>query len=137
MCVAVTIKRLAFNVLHNEVRQAVVSCAAIEQARDKPMVERRKYLAFLAKAPQDKVCIHATLHQLDRNAQSEFVVDTQRFINSAHAAPPNLALDAIGTQPAPDHRVLVVVVNKRLDGTQLSRTASRLLKQTAGTVMLE
>ena len=77
MRIAVAIERLAFDVLHDEVRQAVIGGAAVEQACDVWMIEGSEYLSFLAKAAQDKVGIHAALDQLYRDAHLEFIVDAQ------------------------------------------------------------
>ena len=68
MRVAVVVQRLPFDKLHDEVRQAVVSGAAVEQAGDVWMIERGEDLSLFAEAAQDEVGVHAALDQLDRDA---------------------------------------------------------------------
>ena len=80
------------------------------------MIEGGENLALVAKASQDEVGIHAALDQLDGGALVEFVVDANRFVDRAHAAASNLALDAIGAEAPADHRILVVLsVSQRLE----------------------
>src|SRR6267142_7231335 len=73
MRVAVTVQRLPFDIFHNEIRQAVVSCPTVHQTGDVWMVERRQNLALFTKAPQDKVSIHAALYELNCRAHGELV----------------------------------------------------------------
>src|SRR5215204_1276427 len=63
MAVAITIERLAFDVLHHEVRQTVFSSAAVEQSRDMRMIECCEYLSFFTKPAKDEISIHPALDQ--------------------------------------------------------------------------
>ena len=139
MRVAVVIQRLPFDKLHDEVGQAVVSCAAVQETGDVRMIERGQNLALVAKAPQDKVGIHAALDQLDRNALVEFLVDAQRFVDRAHAAAADLALNSISAQAAPDHRIVIVGFGKCLKRTQSVQfrfSVERLFEEVPGALVL-
>jgi hypothetical protein len=50
LLIAIAIKRLPLNVFHDKIRQAIRGRAAIQQARNEGMIERRENLPFLAKA---------------------------------------------------------------------------------------
>ena len=140
MRVAVVIKRLAFDELHDEVRQAVVSCTAVKQARDVWMIEGGEDLSFSAKTPQNKIGVHAALHELDRDTHLEFPIDADCFIDRAHAAAPYFALDLISAQPAPEHWILIKRgVGERFQRTQCAQfgfAVQRLLEQVAGAFVL-
>src|SRR6266480_5196050 len=105
MIIAVAVQRLAFDKLHHEIGQAVIRGTAIQKQGNVWMVQSSEYLALFAKAPQNKIGIHAPLDQLDRDSLVEFMIDAQRFIDSPHAAASNFALDAISAQATPDHRI--------------------------------
>src|SRR5436190_11895080 len=103
--IAITIKRLALNIFHDEVGQAVLSSTPVEQQRNVWMIQRGENLALFAKASQNKVGIHPPLDQLDGYPLMEFLIDTYGFVDSAHAATSNLTLDAVSTEPPADHRI--------------------------------
>src|SRR5712692_396981 len=63
--------RLAFNVLHDEVRQVSFGCTAIQQPRDVRMIEIGKYLTFVTKTPHDEISVHAALNQFYGGAFGE------------------------------------------------------------------
>ena len=74
MAVAIGRKRLALDVFHDEVGQAVVGRAAIDQPRDVRMIELRQNLALVAEAAQDVVRIEPALDELDRDFLPVLVV---------------------------------------------------------------
>ena len=91
--VAVGGDRLAFDVLHHEVRQAVVGRAAVDQARDVRMIELRQDLPFGAEAPQNVIRIEAAPDEFERDLLAVFVVGPGGEIDRAKSAPADLADD--------------------------------------------
>jgi hypothetical protein len=90
------------DVLHDEVGQAVVGRSAVHQARDVGVVERGENLPLLPEAPEDEVCVHPALDELDGDALLELVVGANREVDRAHAAAPKLPHDAIRADAPPD-----------------------------------
>jgi hypothetical protein len=72
--VAVGVDRLALDVLHHQVGQPILGRAAVDQAGDARVVERRERLPLAAEALEDVLGIHAPLDDLDRHALREVVV---------------------------------------------------------------
>src|SRR5688572_27560550 len=64
--VAILVDRQALDVLHDEIRQAVLSGVAIEQACDVRMIETGEDLPLVAETAQHGFRIHAALDELDR-----------------------------------------------------------------------
>ena len=64
------------------------------------MIERGEYLSFFAEATQDEIRIHAALHELDGRALAELIIGARGFVDRAHAAASDFALDLIGTDAA-------------------------------------
>ena len=93
--VAVVDDRLAFDVLHREVRPAVRRAATVEQARDERMLEAGENLPLVAEAADDAVGVHAALEHLDRHALLERIIVADAEIHGAHAAMADLANQAI------------------------------------------
>src|SRR5690349_17306697 len=67
------------------------------------MIQRGQNLPFLAKAAEDEICIHAALDQLDGDSFAEFLVGARRFVDCAHAAASDFALDEVSSDPPADH----------------------------------
>src|SRR5205085_5790677 len=63
--IAVQVNRLAFNVLHDEVGQAVAGRAAIQQASDVGVIEHGQDLALTAKSQNDIVGIQSAADDFD------------------------------------------------------------------------
>ena len=93
MLVRVAIDRNARDVLHDEVRQALRRGAAVEEARDVWMVQGREDLAFVAKAPDHELGVHAAANHLERDVVLELVVGAAGEIDRAHAAAPEALFD--------------------------------------------
>ena len=77
---------LAVHVLHNQIRQPVLSGASVEDTRDVRMFKAGKDATLMAEAAQDGVRIHAALHDLDGYVFLEDVVAAACPVNHAHAA---------------------------------------------------
>ena len=84
--VAVVDDRLALDVLHHEVGQAVRRRAAVEQAGDVRVLEAGEDLPLVPEAPHDRLGVHAALEHLDRDALLELVVVADAEVHRAHAA---------------------------------------------------
>ena len=92
--------RLALDVLHREVRQAVLGDAAVEQARDARVVERREDLPLLAEpADHPGVQVGAAPHQLERDPLVELAVVPVGEEHGAHPALADDPLDPVGPDP--------------------------------------
>ena len=100
--VAVGVDRLTFDVLHHEVRCAVLGRSAVEQVRDVRMAQLRQDLPLGLEPPQQRVGVEARLQQLDRDLLLVLLIVADRLEDLAHAAAAGLADDAIGTEPLPD-----------------------------------
>src|SRR5262249_56681285 len=87
--------RLAFDVLHQQIRPAVGGGAAVEQSCDVRVVEAREYLAFVSKPAQDELGVHAALDEFYRDSLFELIVGAFREIDSSHAALSDLADDSV------------------------------------------
>ncbi len=119
--VAVLVEGLAaFDELHHKVRQPIVRRPAVQQSRNVRMIERRQDLPFFAKAPQDKVRIHAALDQLDRDALAE-LCHADGFVDRAHAAAANLAHNLVRAEPLAEQRIDILTEWVKPLGFDLSR----------------
>ncbi len=75
-----------FDVLHDEIRQAVLGRVAVQQARDVRVIEAREDLPLVAEAAQHGLRIHAALDELDRDLLLVLPVGAPGEIDRAHAA---------------------------------------------------
>ena len=98
--VTVEINRLALNVFHDEIGQAVIGAAAIEQAGDVGVIERGEDLALTAKSLNDIVGVQATADNLYGNEFFECVIGSGRQIYCSHSAVADLPQHAIDPDPA-------------------------------------
>src|SRR5918997_886519 len=105
MTIAITVERLPLDVLHHEVGQTVLSSAAVEQATDVRVIERRKDLSFFTKPAEDEVSVHPALDQLDRRCFIKLVIGARRFVHRAHTTASDFSLNSISAEAAPDHRI--------------------------------
>src|SRR5262245_179268 len=96
--------RPALDVLHHQVRKAILSCAAIEKAGDILMVEIREYLTFISKAAQDYHRIHSALNQLDCDLPVILIIIADGQINRAHASASDFVGYAIGSNASANQR---------------------------------
>ena len=94
--IAMVVDRQPLDVLHHQVRPIFFRRAAVEQARDVGMIERRQNLSLVAKATHDKVRVHAAANQLDCDLLSILIIIAFAEINRAHAAASELANDFVG-----------------------------------------
>ena len=95
MRVAVLVDRKSFDVLHHEIRKAILCRPAVEQPRNVRVVEARENLPLVAEVPQDGICVHATLYQLDGNPLLVFIIGAFGQENRAHPPAPDLTDNAI------------------------------------------
>src|SRR5437763_9600774 len=70
--------RCADNVVHDEVRQTIVSRAGVEQSRDIGVIEPGQDLAFLSETAQDFSRVGASIQYLDRNLFLKLTISTLR-----------------------------------------------------------
>src|SRR5262245_20296367 len=96
MRAAVLVDRLAIDVLHDEVRNTVVSCPTVEETRNIRMCKAGQDLPFVVETPQHGIRIHAALDHLDRDTQLELRVGALSEVDGAHPSAAKLADDAIG-----------------------------------------
>ena len=100
---------LAFDVFHHEVRPPVAGGAAVEQAGDVRVIQRREDLPFIAKAAQDEFRIHAALDELDGDLLLELCVITLCEVDRAHAALADPSQDAIRADGGVIEKLLLFV----------------------------
>ena len=102
----------AADVLHDQVRLALVGGAAVEQARDVRMHEAGQQLAFAAQAFQSGGRGEAA-DQLDRDAAFVFGIGALGEEHAAHAAATQFAQDAVVADAPPEPRRSVVEMFRR------------------------
>jgi hypothetical protein len=90
------------DVLHDEVGQAVVGGAPVQEARDVRVVERGENLPLVAETAEDEVGVHPALDELDGDALAELAVGAERLVDGAHPAAPDLARDDVDADAAAD-----------------------------------
>jgi hypothetical protein len=101
--VAVAVDRLAVDVLHHEVGQAVGRGAAVEQPGDVRVVEARQHLPLGAEALQPLVAAQVAADHLEGDLLL-VVVHAGREVDGAHAAAPEQPPDLIGADARADGR---------------------------------
>ncbi len=124
--VAVSVDRRAINVLHHQVRPSVGGGASVEQARDVGMVKIRQHLAFVSKAGEDLVGVHAAFDQLDRNLLVVLLVGAFGEPDRAHPPGAQQPLEAVGTDKLIAHGVVLRHLLRR--GRGETRTPCRFIK---------
>ena len=93
---AVVEQRNACDVLHHEVRLALLGRAAVDQPSDAGVLQRGRDLALVSEPLQDLRARHPGAHELDGDLLLELVVGAPRQIHLAHAAVPDLLEDLVG-----------------------------------------
>ena len=116
---AVDIDWLPLDVLHDEIREAVIGRTGIEERGDVWMIEARQNLPFAAKALKDGVAVTAAFDELDRDLFAELLVRALGQIHRAHAAPTQLANNPVRTDPAAHQRTACRFNGRR--GARLDR----------------
>ncbi len=121
--VAVAIDRLTLHVLHHEVRLAQRGDAAIEQARQRRVLERRENLPLRPELRHERRVRQPQVHDLDGHPLLELVVGTSGFVDRRHAAAGNERGDLVVAQTHAQMRVdvaaVVELVLLREQGTDL------------------
>src|SRR5690349_14871646 len=72
--IGVSVKRQPVDKVHDEVRPPVRSRAAIDQPRDKGMIQCGEYLPLIPKTSENEIGIDAALYHLDRHFEPKFPV---------------------------------------------------------------
>ena len=92
----VAIERHPVDVLHREPRVPIGSDAALEQARDARMLERREDLSLLGEAAQQHaILIESVAHHLERDTRGELGVVARGEIHGSHAAAAEHVVDDV------------------------------------------
>ncbi len=99
--VAIAIDRLALDVLHHEVRPAVLRHAAVDEPRDAGMLEACKDLTLGDESVEHVLGIETAADELDRHVLAVLIVVARREIDRAHAAASDRSIEAIGTDSFP------------------------------------
>src|SRR4029079_4688762 len=99
--VAIQVDRLALDELHQEERNAFGRDAAVEQAPDVGMIQRRQDLPLDLEAVQIDVGVETGSQQLERDLLLEFAVGPFREKDARHPPAAELTDDAIGTEAPP------------------------------------
>ena len=103
--VAILVDPLAVDVLHHEVRPAVLGRPGVEQPGDVGMLAERGLDVDLGVEPShDRVAVHPALDQLDGDLLPE-VLDPGGQVDAPHAPAADPRRELIRPDPAPDHRV--------------------------------
>ena len=102
----------AFDVLHDEIRQAVVGRVAVQQVRDVRVIEARKDLPLVAEAAQHGLRIHAALDELDRDLFLVLPVGAPGEIDGAHAAAADALRDFVVADDRSDQPVGLIVLEE-------------------------
>ena len=95
------VDRPALDILHREIRLAVVEMSRVEQVSDIGMGEPCKNFPFL-KETLPLEMLRSRLQELDRRTLGDFTVHSVRKINHAHAAAPDHAGQAVWPAAAAD-----------------------------------
>ena len=123
LLVAIVVDRQPLDVLHDEVRQAVLGRVAVEQARDVRVIEAGEDLPLVAEAAQHGLRVHAALDELDGDLLLVLAVGAPREIDRAHPA----AADPLQDLPVADDLAdqAVGVPRRRRAARRASRSAFR------------
>src|SRR5215469_12056545 len=87
--------RCADDVVHNEVGEAIFSCACIEQSRDVWVIEPRQDLTFCSKSAQDFSRVGSSIQYLDRDLFLKLTIRPLRQKNCAHPSVAKFTNDGI------------------------------------------
>jgi len=107
VAVAVLAERPPLDVLHDEVRQAVLGRPSVEQLRDVRVVERRQDLPLPAEPGDDLGRVHPLADDLDRDVLAELLVRPRREVDRPHAPLAEPAEDLVGADPEPADRIVL------------------------------
>src|SRR5215471_3162668 len=87
-------QRPALYILHHEVRQTIVACAAVQQACNVWMLQPGQDLTLSAEAAESCLCVSAPFDQFDGYLHGK-VIFTHRAIDYAHATLTNKTCDRV------------------------------------------
>jgi hypothetical protein len=95
---AVLGNRLAVNVLHDDVRTAIVSAATVEDCCNVGMREVGENLPFTAKAADDQLRIQALSHEFYGDVLGIFGIAAYCQVDDAHTAAADFAEQFVGSE---------------------------------------
>jgi len=102
---AVLVDGLAFDVLGDEVGNAVIGLAGVEQLDDGGVIEDGEGLALVLEAAEDVVVKETGANELEGDTLAEFAIGALGEVDGAHAAAADLAKDLVGADAAAEHGV--------------------------------
>ena len=108
LLVAVARDFAAFDVLQHQIRFAIGTDAAIKQARNIRMIQRRQNLPLAAKSLQQFADIPARPHQFDRRLLVIFTIVSLGQIDRTHAATTDLAQQSPRPEPQADQGITLL-----------------------------
>ncbi len=94
---------------HDEVRRAVLEIAAVDQARDRGVIERREDVPLAVQPAAQPRMQGRMLQYLDRHGLLVLRVVALAAINRAHAAMAENRHHAIGPDARSDQAILVIL----------------------------
>ena len=131
--VGVAVDRLAGHVLHDQVGQAVVGGAAVEQPGDVAVFQPRQDLPLVAELPHP-LGVEQAAHHLDRHLLQELVVVALGEIDGAHPALAEHRDDAIGAEPFDQRRARAAVTSSTARLTTSARPGSDCSASSAASI---
>ena len=105
--VAVGVDGLAVDVLHHQIGRAVLEIAAVDQPRNRRMIERGENMAFAVQAAAQPRVQCRMMQHLDGDGLLVLRIVSLGAIHRAHAAVPENGYDAIVADVRTDQSVLV------------------------------
>ena len=118
--VAVTIDGFAIDILHDQVRCAVLEVAAVDEARDRAMIERRQNVTFTVQSAAQPRMHRGVLQHLDRDQLVILRIVALAAVYDAHAAVAQNRHDPIGADARTDQAVAMIFQQR------LGRSADRV-----------
>ena len=101
--IAPRVDRLAIDIVHHEIRHAVVRAAAIDDAGDRRVIQPRENLSLLAKSSDDLLVYEPGSNDLDCDSLVERVVDPVCQVYRAHPAAANFMQDSVRAEAPAFH----------------------------------
>ena len=96
---AILVDARAIHILHHQIRQALRSRAAVQQARDIRVVQTGEHLPLRAKSPQDFARVHAAQDHFDGDFPLVFVIHARGQPHRSHSPAADAPLQLIGSDP--------------------------------------
>ena len=113
--VAIAVDGFAVDVLHHQIRRAVLEIAAVDQARDRRVIERREDVPLAVQSAAQPRMQRRVLQHLDGDGLLILRVIALAAVHGAHAAVPENRHHAIRADARADQPVLMIL-QQRLGG---------------------